>query len=841
MSLRYAFRVLTAVFLIATMLGTGQSFAQEDVPAATPVVDNEDSFETAESTPDQSPLDTESSTLSPQADTSRPFTISGTVTDTNGTPLKDADVCFTLYSPSSSSEKCDVSDENGQYSVDGIPGFSSPRVTVTLDGYWTAEPVFNYFTDQDVTFDVVLQAVAGSVTIAGLVTDTEGEPLAGAEICVRLSRYPQDVNLCQLTGTDGTYSFDNINIPTSTTWILILATMPGYVDTYQGFESLPSGTTHVDFSLSLFWAEQVTVQGVLTDTEGNALAGASIWLNQQCRNCLTASTSTLGDGSFLISDRFDNSYPWVLTIRLETEQCAEFNGLPLDLSYPEMNLGTLRFNCETGEITVEPPTVAETITISGQVTDDQGSPLVGADICIQPTDGARTCVQSGNGGTYSITDVPNGDALLTAGWFESFQWLSTPDKSVTVVDADITVDFVLSPATISGTVVDESGALVPGITVCTVGGGSTMTTCIRTNNQGAFAFIAMHPFHTFFSDDFTWTFTVQGTDENSVSVGGGVNVVLVAVPSVPSDGLPKSAAPLTGTIVDANANPINEFSVCLHYNNRWAGVRCFLSNDETNAFSVHRWQYDPSDPYSGLMEKVTFSAEGCPVFERAVSDDAPLPEDGVMGTITLDCEVGVVTPTETVTPTDVPTETPAVIPTQTVEPTQTVTATVTPTESPVSGNTLIVTINLPDGASIEGVPYNLYAEQASIQFQTEPIRSGVVGASNTIEINDLLPGTYKLVISPEGMAPIEAIIQIGDQPLTEIRLTVHEDGSVSVGDSEATATTVPTETATSKDVSGFPNTGAGTGNTSMGAFVMLAVAGCALLTAGGLAMRQRRG
>ncbi|MCO5228846.1 MAG: hypothetical protein M9934_11265, partial [Thermomicrobiales bacterium] len=167
--------------------------------------------------------------------------------------------------------------------------------------------------------------------------------------------------------------------------------------------------------------------------------------------------------------------------------------------------------------------------------------------------------------------------------------------------------------------------------------------------------------------------------------------------------------------------------------------------------------------------------------------------------------------------------------TETPPPTEVPTETITPEAE----NTLVVTIALPDNTSIDGAPYSLYAAQASIVFESEPYRSGFVGANNTIEIADLLAGTYKLMITPAGMGPIAAVIEVGDQPLTEVRLTVNEDGSVTIGDIAQVTPTTPTE----EEVTALPSTGTGAFNGSMGIVVML---GSALIMTGGLAIRIRR-
>jgi len=101
-------------------------------------------------------------------------------------------------------------------------------------------------------------------------------------------------------------------------------------------------------------------------------------------------------------------------------------------------------------------TAIPTYTVSGTVTDSQGSALEGATVTVEETGQSATTASDG---TYSISDVDEGTYDITA----SKSGYSSQTKTVTV-ESDTTVDFVLDEATAAGTVRVES------ITYSTSGG-----------------------------------------------------------------------------------------------------------------------------------------------------------------------------------------------------------------------------------------------------------------------------------------------------------------------------------------------------------------------------------
>ncbi|MCO5216250.1 MAG: carboxypeptidase-like regulatory domain-containing protein [Thermomicrobiales bacterium] len=195
-------------------------------------------------------------------------------------------------------------------------------------------------------------------------------------------------------------------------------------------------------------------------------------------------------------------------------------------------------------------------------------------------------------------------------------------------------------------------------------------------------------------------------------------------------------------------------------------------------------------------------------------------------------------PVETPTPSETPTTPATVTPTTTVPATETPTETVTPTEVPTQTPTeepegeqqLIVHITVPGDADISGSPFELWAPTAAT-FQVGPLYTGVVGPNNTIVIDGLIPGKYRLVVYPEGMDTIEAMIQVGTAPVTEVLVEVNEEGEVAVTYLETATPTAsptdpaPTSTTEADDVTGLPSTGTGqSGNHLVPVLAMLAAA-----------------
>lgn len=184
----------------------------------------------------------------------------------------------------------------------------------------------------------------------------------------------------------------------------------------------------------------------------------------------------------------------------------------------------------------------------------------------------------------------------------------------------------------------------------------------------------------------------------------------------------------------------------------------------------------------------------------------------------------------------------------------------------IGENNVRVTFNMPGGTDISGDPFSVFASQAAAQAITSPYLSGFVGANNTVAIDGLIPGEYRLVVYPTGAEPIEVLITVGNQPVTEATVTVSEDGTTTVayaaqeapGDPETpdagetpaapVDSTTPTQgTSESSEsgestnaVSGLPSTGVGERSSFLGEILWFATAASVMMVTGGLFIRRHR-
>lgn len=165
--------------------------------------------------------------------------------------------------------------------------------------------------------------------------------------------------------------------------------------------------------------------------------------------------------------------------------------------------------------------------------------------------------------------------------------------------------------------------------------------------------------------------------------------------------------------------------------------------------------------------------------------------------------------------------------------------------------TLHVTLIPSDGASLEDAPWKLFAPVAAQNIGTEPYAEGIVGGDNSIVVEELIAGDYRLVVNADGYEEIDTVLTVNDGEQAEvIRLdvialqpietptpeptieptaepTIEPTTAPTIAPtSEATPTEVPldptqTPTQESANVSGLPSTGSGPG----GGFGILALVG----------------
>lgn len=154
--------------------------------------------------------------------------------------------------------------------------------------------------------------------------------------------------------------------------------------------------------------------------------------------------------------------------------------------------------------------------------------------------------------------------------------------------------------------------------------------------------------------------------------------------------------------------------------------------------------------------------------------------------------------------------------------------------------TLAVHLDASDDGSLAGSPWQLYAPVAAQAFGNDPFAEGPVDRGNIIVVNDLIAGSYRLVVTAEGYEPIDTVLTlIEGEEYQEIRLDAIALQPVETPTAQPTQdvspTPIPTEqplnpTQEPPGVSGLPSTGSGSG-VGFG-WVSVAMIALVLLTGG---------
>ncbi len=846
---RSVFQVVMALVMLVTMLGANQSYAQEGAPSATPVVEDGDTDTPAgvETQPEGSPTIVESPEvtdpetsfqplMAPAMDTgpqvfatgddepADTFSISGAVVDDAGTPISGAMVCAGMGDKS----YCTHSTADGLYEISGVPRWEDPEYTYEFfanyesgldDTYYSSYRQWFGQPEGDLVMPVVTLERSPGGRVTGIVTDINGVPITDGEMvcpnCGKGSGPDWPVPAIR-TNSSGRFTFEAWPVGSVFHKLLALssASCPEktgnwwmFVDVIEitiqpGLNDI--GSYALDCDVTVIPPTQVTISGQVTDIDtGDPMPDVMVAIQPDWENdaCVSMDASVLTDEDGFYSIRGQEGC--IRQLFVEPRWWFDVNLPTVDTT---LNLEIAPWGTNT--------------TVIGRLVYTDGTPIEDAFIASfqGPKYGgfATRTLPDGSfrgegdpevGQPFTLEIAVDGCAVYD-GYLGFTGWPYQPVGNIVHPVTDVgtlvfncetgEISTAISPvAAVTGSITDADGAPLAGVSICVTG----TTQCVTSGADGSYTL----PDVT--NGERSVTASKAGFVSQTLPVTvAGENVTLNFTMVAAADPGPTSAT-VAGVIADKDGAPLAGASICVT-----GTTQCVTSGADGS--------YTLPDVTNGARS-ITASLAGF------VAQTQPVTVAGE--TVTLNFAMVRANGPSTETPVLPPTETP-------VPPTE------TPTETPQADHTLIVTVLiLPNNTSIEGAPYSFYAAQASIAFQTDPFRSGLVSASNTIEITDLLPGTYKLVIAPDGMTPIEAVIEIGDQPLTRVTITVHEDGSVTVEDVPQVVPTAPTEDEQDGEVTALPSTGTGGFNGSTGVLMMLGIAASALMMAGGLAVRQKRG
>ena len=386
-------------------------------------------------------------------DQSEPSDVSGTVTDSDGNTLSGAFVTI-----STDPEMNTVTNSAGVYMFSEIPaGIYEITAITPRDGELTRS-----ITVPGGEYDF---ALAPDSLISGTITDTNGAGIS--EVTVRIAGVSSTT-----TDDDGMYSFDDESLIGKTVTVFI--TTPDEYEAVGNFfarVTVAAGENQTaNFTLrSTATPTSGTVSGIVTDSDGNTISGATITVSG---TSLTASTDNNGRYTIANVPIGSNSISVSVTGYNTAVQAVTVNA----------GQNTVNISLTPVPVTSNGGTIVGIITDSATRVGIQG---ITGTISTDPARGFTT----GVGGIFNISGIPAGTYTISAVGANYNQ--GTTNVSV-ISGQPSTVTFSLTPVTvtstgsISGMVTDSAtNSPISGATVSIVGTSLSAS----TDSTGGYAIL----------------------------------------------------------------------------------------------------------------------------------------------------------------------------------------------------------------------------------------------------------------------------------------------------------------------------------------------------------------
>ncbi|EHQ88486.1 InlB B-repeat-containing protein [Desulfosporosinus youngiae] len=405
-------------------------------------------------------------------------TVSGTITDTDGTPVSGATVTLTDTNDSSKTYT-GTTDADGNYSIPGVPD-GDYTVTVTKGsetlGNGSIAVEGDDVTDESADITVTPPTIS-THTVSGTITDTDGTPVSGATVTLT------DTNDSSKTYTGTTDADGNYSIPS-------VPDGDYTVTVTKGSETLGNGSIAVegddvtdesaDITVTPPTISTHTVSGTITDTDGTPVSGATVTLTDTNDSSKTYTGTTDADGNYSIPSVPDGDYTVTVTKGSET------------LGNGSIAVEGDDVTDESADITVTPPTIS-THTVSGTIKDTNNSPVSGATVTLtDANDSSKTYTGTTDAdGNYSISGVPDGTYTITV--TKGSETLGSGSGNVTVNDGDVTGgsgNITVNPPTITTAQTPVfSASNVRGIEAVTINAALTpLTVTAGVTDSGALTY-----------------------------------------------------------------------------------------------------------------------------------------------------------------------------------------------------------------------------------------------------------------------------------------------------------------------------------------------------------------
>lgn len=323
--------------------------------------------------------------------------VSGVVSDvTPGAEGPLGGATLTLLGPAGETLATSFSGPDGSYSFEGFTATDGYQVELAApDGSIATSPVrlpVDLSTTDASAVDFTVRDIIPAA-VSGTVRDSDGLPLGGVAVTVDGPGGPQTV----VTLSDGSYLVDSVpvgdHVVTVTAPDGYTALTPPLTFTVPPDSETP--VTDQDFVLQA--APEVSLSGAVT-ASGTAVPGALVTATGP--GGATLQTLTALDGSYSFGDLAPGA--WSVTVDPPA-------------GYVVLGAGTREETVGGADVTDVDFALAVLGAVSGQVTDEAGTPLAGVDLRVDGPEGPGTLTTDASGayaldqlapGTYTVSVVP---------------------------------------------------------------------------------------------------------------------------------------------------------------------------------------------------------------------------------------------------------------------------------------------------------------------------------------------------------------------------------------------------------------------------------------------------